>query len=84
MTRSYSDRFSRWKVLAPGFYARQNIRTPVKIGILNDQSGPFASYGQGRSLRHAAHFFASISWDQGLSLGLVRASTHFPSCQYIY
>jgi putative peptidoglycan lipid II flippase len=41
------------KVLAPGFYARQNIRTPVKIGILTLAATQLMNLAFVYPLRHA-------------------------------
>jgi putative peptidoglycan lipid II flippase len=41
------------KVLAPGFYARQNIRTPVKIGILSLAATQLMNLAFIYPLRHA-------------------------------
>ena len=41
------------KVLAPGFYARQNIRTPVKIGVLTLAATQLMNLAFIYPLRHA-------------------------------
>jgi putative peptidoglycan lipid II flippase len=58
------------KVLAPGFYARQNIRTPVKIGLLTLLATQLMNLAFIWSLRHAG-LALSISLAAWLNAGLL-------------
>jgi len=49
------------KILAPGFYAQQNVRTPVKIGILTLIATQLMNLAFIGSLRHAGLALA-IAW----------------------
>ncbi len=54
------------KVLAPGFYARQNIRTPVKVAIVDP--GRDAAPATRSSCRYLAHAGLALSISAGAVL----------------
>lgn len=59
------------KVLAPGFYARQNIRTPVKIGIITLAATQLMNLGFLQGGLHHAGLALAISLGACLNAGLL-------------